>query len=179
MSIERVPGNESASSHLVNLLGLSSLQLVDFFASLGEKRFRATQVIKWIHQHGMTDIDQMTNISKPLREKLLETAEIRPPEVLSEHLSEDGTRKWLIRVDGGSAVESVFIPEGDRGTLCVSSQAGCSLDCSFCSTGKQGFNRDLTAAEIIGQVWMAAKRFDSLGGSQRRIISNVVMMGMG
>ncbi len=101
----------------------------------------------------------MTNISKPLREKLADLAEIRAPEVIADHLSQDGTRKWLIRVDAGSAVETVFIPEGERGTLCVSSQVGCSLDCSFCSTGKQGFNRDLTSAEIIGQVWIAAKAF--------------------
>ena len=179
MSAQQSSSSQSEDSPLVNLLGLSPKQLVDFFESLGEKRFRATQVIKWIHQHGVTDIQQMTNVSASLKEKLVTIAEIRPPEVLSEHLSDDGTRKWLIEVEGGSVVECVFIPEGDRGTLCVSSQAGCSLDCSFCSTGKQGFNRDLTSAEIIGQVWMAAKRFDSLGGSQRRAISNVVMMGMG
>ena len=164
----------------VNLLGLSPEQMIEFFESIGEKKFRATQVIKWIHQHGVADIDEMTNISKPLREKLKTVAEIRPPEVIADHLSEDGTRKWLIRVDGGSAVETVFIPDGDRGTLCVSSQVGCSLDCSFCSTGKQGFNKDLTAAEIIGQVWVAAKAFDSLvAPNKRRAVTNVVMMGMG
>ena len=178
MTTEQRSANTSESSR-VNLLGMSSVQLVEFFESIGEKKFRAAQVIKWVHQHGVTDIQQMTNISKPLREKLVQIAEVRPPEVISEHLSNDGTRKWLIKIEGGSVVECVFIPEGERGTLCVSSQAGCSLDCSFCSTGKQGFNRDLTSAEIIGQVWMAAKRFDSLGGSQRRAISNVVMMGMG
>lgn len=163
----------------VNLLGMSGSDMEAFFESIGEKKFRASQVIKWIHQHGVTDIAEMTNISKPLREKLSKIAEIKAPEVISEHLSKDGTRKWLLRVEGGSAVECVFIPEGDRGTLCVSSQVGCALDCSFCSTGKQGFNRDLSSAEIIAQVWIAAKRFDSLGGSQRRVISNVVMMGMG
>lgn len=163
----------------VNLLGLSPAQMEAFFESLGEKKFRATQVIKWIHQMGVDDIDQMSNISKPLREKLKTLAEIRPPEVIADHLSTDGTRKWLIRVDGGSAVETVFIPEGERGTLCVSSQVGCSLDCSFCSTGKQGFNRDLTSAEIIGQVWIAAKAFDSLGAGVPRKVTNVVMMGMG
>ena len=136
-------------------------------------------MIKWLHQHGVDDFDQMTNISKPLREKLKQIAEIRAPQVIADHLSEDGTRKWLIQVEGGSAVETVFIPDGERGTLCVSSQVGCSLDCSFCSTGKQGFNRDLTAAEIIGQVWIAAKAFDSLGRNQRRAVTNVVMMGMG
>lgn len=163
----------------VNLLGLSPGQMIAFFESIGEKKFRADQVIKWIHQQGVDDIDLMTNISKPLREKLKSIAEIRSPDVIADHLSEDGTRKWLISVDGGSAVETVFIPEGDRGTLCVSSQVGCSLDCSFCSTGKQGFNRDLTAAEIIAQVWIAAKTFDSLGATQRRVVTNVVMMGMG
>ena len=163
----------------VNLLGLSPEQMIGFFEAIGEKKFRATQMIKWLHQHGVDDFDQMTNISKPLREKLKQIAEIRAPQVIADHLSEDGTRKWLIRVEGGSAVETVFIPDGERGTLCVSSQVGCSLDCSFCSTGKQGFNRDLTAAEIIGQVWIAAKAFDSLGRNQRRAVTNVVMMGMG
>ena len=163
----------------VNLLGLSPEQMIGFFEAIGEKKFRATQMIKWLHQHGVDDFDQMTNISKPLREKLKQIAEIRAPQVIADHLSEDGTRKWLIRVEGGSAVETVFIPDGERGTLCVSSQVGCSLDCSFCSTGKQGFNRDLTAAEIIGQVWIAAKAFDSLGPNQRRAVTNVVMMGMG
>jgi len=167
------------SKQPVNLLGLSPAQMEAFFESLGEKKFRATQVIKWIHQHGVEDIEQMTNISKPLREKLADLAEIRAPEVIADHLSQDGTRKWLIRVDGGSAVETVFIPEGERGTLCVSSQVGCSLDCSFCSTGKQGFNRDLTSAEIIGQVWIAAKAFDSLAPTSPRKVTNVVMMGMG
>jgi len=169
----------SDDSSRVNLLGMSPTQLGEFFVSIGEKKFRATQVLKWIHQEGVDDFDAMTNISKPLRERLKSTAEIRAPKVLSEHLSKDGTRKWLIEVVGGSAVEAVFIPEGDRGTLCVSSQVGCVLDCSFCSTGKRGFNRDLSASEIIAQLWIAAKRFDSLGGSQRRVISNVVMMGMG
>ncbi len=163
----------------VNLLGLSPAQMADFFADLGEKAFRATQVIKWIHQQGVSDTDLMTNISKPLRQHLKSLAEIRTPEIIADHLSEDGTRKWLIRVEGGSAVETVFIPEGGRGTLCVSSQVGCSLDCSFCSTGKQGFHRDLTAAEIIGQLWIASRSLDSPGSGQRRVVTNVVMMGMG
>ncbi|TNE75380.1 MAG: 23S rRNA (adenine(2503)-C(2))-methyltransferase RlmN [Gammaproteobacteria bacterium] len=163
----------------VNLLGLSAEKLVEFFASLGEKPFRATQLMKWIHQQGVDDFDQMTNLSKSLRQQLQEKAEIRAPEVVSQHDSADGTRKWLIRVSGGSCIETVFIPEKDRGTLCVSSQVGCSLDCSFCATGKQGFNRDLTAAEIIGQVWIAAKSFNSLGSGADRVVSNVVMMGMG
>lgn len=163
----------------VNLLGLSAEKLVDFFARIGEKPFRATQILKWIHQLGVDDFSQMTNLSKALREKLAEIAEIRAPEVVQQFDSVDGTRKWLIRVEGGSCIETVFIPERDRGTLCVSSQIGCSLDCSFCATGKQGFNRDLTAAEIIGQVWIAAKSFGSLAPGAERVISNVVMMGMG
>ena len=163
----------------INLLGLSAEKLVEFFASLGEKPFRATQVLKWIHQLGVDDFEQMTNLSKALRDRLNNVAEIRAPEVVSQHDSADGTRKWLIRVAGGSCIETVFIPEKDRGTLCVSSQVGCSLDCSFCATGKQGFNRDLTAAEIIGQVWIAAKSFNSLAAGADRVVSNVVMMGMG
>lgn len=162
-----------------NLLGLSTSRLGDFFESLGEKRFRATQVLKWIHQSGVDDFEQMSNISKELRGRLQEVAEIRPPEVVSCHDSADGTRKWLIRVEGGSCVEAVYIPEKDRGTLCVSSQVGCSLDCSFCSTGKQGFNRDLTAAEIIGQLWIAAKSYGQFDPKVERRVTNVVMMGMG
>ena len=162
-----------------NLLGMSHEKLLALFQSMGESAFRATQVLKWIHQHGVDDIDAMTNISRDLRTKLKARAEIRAPEVVSELLSADGTRKWLIRVAGGDCIETVFIPEDDRGTLCISSQVGCALDCSFCSTGKQGFNRDLTAAEIIGQLWIAARSFDSLGSGKRRMISNVVFMGMG
>lgn len=163
----------------VNLLGLSQAKLEAFFESIGEKKFRATQVLKWMHQMGVDDFGQMTNISKALREKLQRIAEIRPPEVMKQLDSADGTRKFLIKVEGGSAVETVLIPDGPRGTLCVSSQVGCSLDCSFCATGKQGFNRDLTAAEIIGQVWLAAKSYGQFGEDRPRIITNVVMMGMG
>ena len=170
---------EEPQEDKVNLLGLSAEKLVEFFATLGEKPFRATQLLKWIHQLGVDDFEQMTNLSKSLRQQLKEKAEIRAPEVVSLHESADGTRKWIIRVTGGSCIETVFIPEKDRGTLCVSSQVGCSLDCSFCATGKQGFNRDLTAAEIIGQVWIAAKSFGSLGVGAERVVSNVVMMGMG
>ncbi len=162
-----------------NLLGLSQSKLEAFFESLGQKRFRATQVLKWVHQMGVTDFSAMTNISKPLREKLAEVAEVRPPEVIKQWDSADGTRKFLIRVSGDNAVEAVFIPDGERGTLCVSSQVGCSLDCSFCATGKQGFNRDLTAAEIIGQVWIAAKSFGQLEEGGPRRVTNVVLMGMG
>ncbi|HSC75772.1 MAG TPA: 23S rRNA (adenine(2503)-C(2))-methyltransferase RlmN [Pseudomonadales bacterium] len=163
----------------VNLLGLSPAKMEAFFAGLGEKRFRAQQVSQWIHQHGVDQFEQMSNLSKPLRIKLAEIAEIRPPELLEQLESVDGTRKWLIRVSGGSCIETVFIPEKNRGTLCVSSQVGCSLDCSFCATGKQGFQRDLTAAEIVGQLWLAAKSFGSLGVQAERVISNVVFMGMG
>lgn len=163
----------------VNLLGLPEAKLVAFFESLGEKRFRAAQVLKWIHQLGVNNFDEMTNISKALREKLKAHAHILAPEVLQQLDSRDGTRKFLIRVAGGSVVETVFIPEGERGTLCVSSQIGCSLDCSFCATGKQGFNRDLTAAEIIGQVWIAAKSFGQTQPGAPRKVTNVVLMGMG
>ena len=162
-----------------NLLGLSVSKLGDFFEQLGEKRFRATQMVKWIHQMGERDFDQMTNLSKSLHEKLHEFAEIRLPEVVSCQDSSDGTRKWLIKVEGGSCIEMVYIPEKDRGTLCVSSQIGCALDCSFCATGKQGFNRDLNTAEIIGQLWIAAESFDQFGTKATRRVTNVVMMGMG
>lgn len=164
---------------ITNLLGLSALKLEQFFASIGEKRFRVPQLLKWVHQQGVTDVMAMTNFSKPLRQRLAEIAEIRLPEVVEQHDSVDGTRKWLIRVEGGSCIETVFIPEKDRGTLCVSSQVGCSLDCSFCATGKQGFNRDLTAAEIIGQVWIAANSFGSFEPGAQRRVTNVVLMGMG
>jgi 23S rRNA (adenine2503-C2)-methyltransferase len=162
-----------------NLLGLSPARLEAFFAELGEKRFRATQVLKWIHQLGAESFDEMTNISKALREKLNAVAEIRPPEVVSQDISRDGTRKWVIRVDGGSCVETVLIPEGTRRTLCISSQVGCSLNCSFCSTGKQGFNRNLTAAEVIGQVYIAIKSFGPMDPNGERQVTNVVLMGMG
>ena len=169
----------AASTAKVNLLGLPEAKLVAFFESLGEKRFRAVQVMKWIHQLGADNFEDMTNVSKELRRKLQDVAEIRLPEVVKQLDSADGTRKFLIRVSGGNVIETVYIPEGDRGTLCVSSQVGCSLDCSFCATGKQGFNRDLTAAEIIGQVWIAAKSFGQLQANAQRSVTNVVLMGMG
>ncbi len=174
--------NESAVSanvEKVNLLGMSEQKLAAFFESLGEKRFRVKQLMQWMHQRGVIDFDAMSDLSKALRAKLATVAEINLPELVSEQTSTDGTRKWLVRVAGGSCIEMVFIPEGKRGTLCVSSQIGCALDCSFCSTGKQGFNRDLSAAEIIGQVWIAAKSLDSLDPTKDRVISNVVLMGMG
>jgi len=162
-----------------NLLGLTQQKLEAFFEQLGEKRFRAGQIMKWIHHYGVDNFDEMTNVSKVLREKLKVCAEIRGPEVVSEDISRDGTRKWVVRVASGSCVETVYIPQNGRGTLCVSSQAGCALDCSFCSTGKQGFNSDLSVAEIIGQVWIANKSFGSVPGTMDRAVTNVVMMGMG
>ena len=173
MSTAAAPGEGK-----VNLLGLSRTKMEAFLVGLGEKPFRAQQILKWIHHAGVADFAAMTNIGKPLRQRLQEVAEIRPPEIVSQQDSADGTRKWAIRVDGGNLVETVLIPDGQRGTLCVSSQVGCSLDCSFCSTGKQGFQRDLTAAEIIGQVWLAINSFAGFGAKDR-VVTNVVMMGMG
>ncbi|GAB2190796.1 dual-specificity RNA methyltransferase RlmN [Sessilibacter sp. MAH2] len=166
-------------SEKVNLMGMSPSKMKAWFAEIGEQPFRATQVIKWVHQLGVSDFDEMSNISKGLKSKLKELAVIEAPEVLRQLDSVDGTRKFLIQVSGGNAIETVFIPDGERGTLCVSSQVGCSLDCSFCATGKQGFNRDLTAAEIIGQVHIAAKSFGQLQVKGPRKITNVVLMGMG
>ena len=163
----------------VNLLGLPLEKMEAFFLEIGEKRFRATQVMKWIHHYGVSDFDEMTNVGKALRERLKQVAEVRGPEVVLESKSEDGSRKWVVKLDGGSCVETVLIPDGKRATLCVSSQIGCALDCSFCSTGKQGFNRNLTAAEVIGQVWIASKALTQGPGINDQAVSNVVMMGMG
>lgn len=162
----------------VNLLDFDQPKLANFFIELGEKPFRAKQLMRWMHHFGVSDFEQMTDIAKPLREKLAQMAVIEPPQIKLEQISEDGTRKWLIDVGAGNGVETVFIPESDRGTLCVSSQVGCALECTFCSTGRQGFNRNLTVSEIIGQLWIANK---ALGRDPKgeRIISNVVMMGMG
>lgn len=160
----------------VNLLGLDAGSLAGFFTALGEKPFRAQQTLRWVHQLGVGEFDRMTDLARPLREKLGSAAVIEPPRIVSDSTAPDGTRKWLLDV-GSSAIETVFIPETGRGTLCVSSQAGCTLDCGFCSTGKQGFNRNLTTAEIVGQLWVARR---ALGASRAdRIVSNVVMMGMG
>ena len=178
MSDQQSPVAVSAPAK-INLLGLTQAKLEAFFLDLGEKRFRATQLMKWVHQLGETDFMAMTNMSKALRVQLAEVAEIRLPEVMQQLDSADGTRKFLIRVSGDNAIETVFIPDGERGTLCVSSQVGCSLDCSFCATGKQGFNRDLSAHEIIAQVWIAAKSFGQLRENGPRKITNVVFMGMG
>ncbi|HEY0963077.1 MAG TPA: 23S rRNA (adenine(2503)-C(2))-methyltransferase RlmN [Pseudomonadales bacterium] len=166
-----------------NLLGLNRQQMEDFLQGLGEKPFRAVQLIKWIHQQGVIDFDAMTNIAKPLREKLKTVAEIRPPRLRDVFDAQDGCYKWIVEVESGSGVEMVYIPESGRGTLCISSQAGCSLDCSFCATGKQGFNSDLTSAEIIGQLWLANRELGAFApataGKGTRPVTNVVMMGMG
>ncbi|CAA0083246.1 23S rRNA (adenine(2503)-C(2))-methyltransferase RlmN [Zhongshania aliphaticivorans] len=163
----------------VNLLGMSRKKMEEYLTSIGEKPFRAQQILKWIHHSGIDNFDEMTNLGKPLRAKLQELAEIRPPNVVKQLDSIDGTRKWAVEVGGNNLVETVLIPDGQRGTLCVSSQVGCSLDCSFCATGKQGFMRDLTASEIIGQVWLAIKSYDGFNSGNKRIVTNVVMMGMG
>lgn len=163
----------------VNLLGLSRSKMLDFFASHGEKPFRAKQVMQWIHQYGVTDFDDMSNISKALRAKLKRIAVIEAPEIIYQNTSSDGTRKWVMKMPGGSSIETVLIPEGNRGTLCVSSQIGCALDCSFCSTGKQGFNRNLSTEEIVGQIFNAIGSFEDLDRSKDRPVTNVVMMGMG
>ncbi|TCO82405.1 23S rRNA (adenine2503-C2)-methyltransferase [Plasticicumulans lactativorans] len=162
----------------INLLDLTRRELEAFFAGLGEKPFRAQQVMKWIYHEGITDFEAMTNLSKKVRSQLMALAEVRLPEVVLDQASGDGSHKWLIRVDSGNCIEAVFIPETGRGTLCVSSQVGCALNCSFCSTAQQGFNRNLSVAEIIGQVWLANR---ALGWriAGERAITNVVMMGMG
>ncbi|MGF1545834.1 MAG: 23S rRNA (adenine(2503)-C(2))-methyltransferase RlmN [Thiotrichales bacterium] len=161
-----------------NLLDLSRTELGQYFVNLGEKPFRAQQVFKWIHQQGVDDFQQMTDISKVLRQTLAETAVVRAPEIVTEHPSADGTYKWLLRLSDGQCIETVYIPEDSRGTLCVSSQVGCALDCTFCATARQGFNRNLSLAEILGQVWIArrtlAQRID-----RERAITNIVFMGMG
>ncbi|OGT33420.1 MAG: 23S rRNA (adenine(2503)-C(2))-methyltransferase [Gammaproteobacteria bacterium RBG_16_51_14] len=162
----------------VNLLELDKSSMEDFFIAMGEKSFRATQVLKWIYHRGITDFDQMTNLGKDLRLVLQAKARISMPVLADEQQSADGTRKWLVRLHDGNCIETVFIPEDDRGTLCISSQAGCPLDCSFCSTAKQGFNRNLTAGEIIGQVWLANQVLGHFE-QRRRIITNIVFMGMG
>ncbi|CAM3868794.1 23S rRNA (adenine(2503)-C(2))-methyltransferase RlmN [Vreelandella rituensis] len=173
--------SESTQPERTNLLGLSREGMEAFFLSIGEKKFRAAQLMKWIHHEGCDDFSAMTNLSKALRERLEEVAEIRGPGVVYEGTSSDGTRKWVLEVEDGSYVETVLIPaeNGKRRTLCVSSQVGCSLDCSFCSTGKQGFQRNLTAAEIIGQVWVAQRSSGPQKDTANRAVTNVVMMGMG
>lgn len=163
----------------LNLLGLSQKGLRDFFVQLGEKPYRAEQTLKWIHFMGVSDIHAMTNLSKSLRDKIASLAEITPPHVAYENTSADGTHKWILRLHDGNCIETVFIPEKTRGTLCVSSQVGCTLNCDFCSTGKQGFNRNLTPSEIIGQLWVAARSLSKMNGVHDHAVTNVVMMGMG
>ena len=169
---------------LTNLLDLDPAQLVAYCGELGEKPFRAKQLQRWIHQFGAANFDEMTDLAKSLREKLKGRAHITAPAIISDHTSTDGTRKWLVDVGNGNAVETVFIPEENRGTLCVSTQAGCAVNCRFCSTGKQGFNRNLSVGEIIGQLWMAEFELRRTKGIEpgpkgERQITNVVMMGMG
>ncbi|MDE2271360.1 MAG: 23S rRNA (adenine(2503)-C(2))-methyltransferase RlmN [Xanthomonadaceae bacterium] len=166
------------TSAKANLLDFDRDGLRGFFADLGEKAYRADQVMKWIYHRLESDFAAMTDLGKSLREKLPEVAAIAPPRALLDKASSDGTRKWLLGMDAGNAVETVYIPEPTRGTLCVSSQIGCGLNCRFCSTGTQGFNRNLATSEIIGQVWHAAKQLGNITHQQRRI-TNVVMMGMG
>lgn len=163
----------------VNLLGLDKKALEDFFIAAGEKPYRAQQILKWIHFNGVDQFDAMTNISKTLRQILTETATIQLPQVIYEKAATDGTYKWLLRLDDGNCIETVFIPEKTRGTLCISSQVGCILNCDFCSTGKQGFNRNLTTAEIISQLWIAVRKLSQSNGIHDHTVTNVVMMGMG
>jgi len=176
----------------INLLGYDLAHMKAFFTEIGEKPFRAVQVLKWIHQFGVDDFAQMTNVSQALRNKLADIAQIKAPEIIMEQKASDGTIKWLMRLDGGNSIETVYIPEDNRGTLCVSSQVGCALDCGFCSTARQGFNRNLSSAEIIAQLWIANRTLSQFEAnneetttakkvqdSKRRIITNVVLMGMG
>ena len=195
MSSNETISNE-AMSKKVNLLGYDLAHMKAFFSEFGEKTFRAVQVLKWIHQFGVDDFANMSNVSKALRSRLSEIATIRAPEIVMEQKSSDGTIKWLMRLDGGNSIETVFIPEDNRGTLCVSSQVGCALDCGFCSTAQQGFNRNLTSAEIIAQLWVANRALGSYAADpqalssnefpaagktnhSKRAITNVVLMGMG
>ncbi len=165
-------------SPTTNLFELNQHAMREYFSHMSEQPWRATQVMKWVYHQGITDFDKMTDISKVLRQQLGQQTAFRLPEIVSRQVSDDGTRKWLLRIDDLNCIETVFIPEKDRGTLCISSQAGCPLDCSFCSTGKQGFNRNLGVSEIIGQLWLANREMNSFQ-QQQRIITNVVMMGMG
>jgi 23S rRNA (adenine2503-C2)-methyltransferase len=162
-----------------NLLDFDLEGLAVFCERLGEKRFRATQLFRWIHQRGAKQFDDMTDLAKSLREKLRTSATVQAPQVMSQHISADGTIKWLFDVGNGDAVETVFIPEDDRGTLCISSQAGCAVGCRFCSTGHQGFSRNLTTGEIVGQLWFVEHFLRKHLEVTDRVISNVVMMGMG
>ena len=163
----------------VNLLNYNYQQMRELLSSWGEKPFRAQQIIQWIHQVGLVSFTSMTNIGKALQEKLSRLSFIQLPEIVTCQKSNDGTHKWLLKLECGNCIETVFIPEKNRGTLCVSSQVGCALNCSFCSTGKQGFNRNLSTAEIIGQVWLAVRELSNNQGTHDKRVTNVVMMGMG
>jgi len=167
------------STPLLNLMDYDRESMLGLMAALGERSFRAGQLLQWIYQQGVFDFAGMTNLSKDLRGRLGEIAEIRGPEVVGDQTAADGTRKWLLQVDDKNRIETVFIPEPGRGTLCVSSQAGCALNCSFCATGRQGYNRNLSAGEIIGQVWLADRLLRAEQGAASSPITNVVMMGMG
>jgi 23S rRNA (adenine2503-C2)-methyltransferase len=167
---------------MINLLDYDLHGLSGFCNAIGEKPFRARQLLRWMHQCGESDFARMTDLAKPLREKLAQVAVIEAPRVMTESTAADGTRKWLLSVGAGNGIETVFIPETQRGTLCISSQVGCALECSFCSTGRQGFNRNLSTAEIVGQLWLASRALESDPARRpgaERIITNVVMMGMG
>ncbi|MFT4057965.1 MAG: 23S rRNA (adenine(2503)-C(2))-methyltransferase RlmN [Legionella sp.] len=163
----------------VNLLNYNYQQMRDLLSSWGEQPYRAQQIMQWIHQVGLSDFTQMTNLGKALREKLSQRSFIELPEIVTCQKSSDGTHKWLLKLECGNCIETVFIPEANRGTLCVSSQVGCALNCSFCSTAKQGFNRNLSTAEIIGQVWVAVRELSTNNGTHDKHLTNVVMMGMG
>jgi 23S rRNA (adenine2503-C2)-methyltransferase len=167
------------STSTYNLLDYNRKELSQLFTELGEAPYRATQVLQWVHHYGIQDFSAMTNLSKTLREKLAHACEINLPEIVFEQTSTDGTCKWLLRLNDGNCIETVFIPEDDRGTLCVSSQVGCALNCSFCATARQGYNRNLTVAEIISQVWVAVRKLSKDGTRHDHAVSNVVMMGMG
>ena len=173
---------ESSQQEKINLLDLDAEGIRAWCASIGQKPFRATQLARWIHRYCCDDFDAMTNLAKEFRARLKDLAYIKAPSIIREHQSADGTRKWLFDVGNGNAVEAVFIPEDDRGTLCISTQAGCAMGCLFCSTGKQGFNRNLTTGEIVGQLWTAERELRREAGitdPNDRVISNVVLMGMG
>lgn len=171
--------SESNAQAKVNLLDLNRQGMRDFFADMGEKPFRADQLMKWIYQHGCDDFEQMSNLNKGLRAKLQARCEIKAPEIAYQQNASDGTIKFALRLEGGQEVETVWIPDRDRATLCVSSQVGCALECTFCSTAQQGFNRNLTVSEIIGQVWRVATTLGLSNDSAKRPVTNVVMMGMG
>src|SRR3989338_1524926 len=162
-----------------NILNYDRLALQAYFVAQQELAYRADQVINWVHQRGVTDWSEMTNLNKALRAKLADQFDVILPEIALDRTAEDGTRKWLLRLKDGNCIETVFIPQRGRGTLCISSQVGCALNCSFCSTGKQGFSRNLTVAEIIGQLWLAVKQLSPIDHIKSHAVTNVVMMGMG